>query len=99
MLFTHSETLISQSPTALPRTGMVWSASRARSLFSRAGGAIRRYLEGVGEARTNREVRLLATHWANTDPELASQMHTAGTCDARSQAARASRELRLLAAR
>lgn len=99
MLLTHSETLISQSPAASQRPGAVRSAGRVLSLFSRAGSAIWRYLEDVGQARANREVRLLAANWASTDPEMASQLGAASTLDARSQAARADRELRLLAAR
>lgn len=80
MHLSHSETLSSQ-----PRTASKGSApsiaARIVSLFRRAGGAVWRYLEDVGQTRANRQLRMLADRWSLSDPELARQMRSAADFD------------------
>ncbi len=88
MIYTHTETLGSQTRTASPR-GAFSTFGRVTSTLSRAGVAIWHTLEDVGQARANRELRLLADRCAITDPELAHQLRQASKFDATSRGATA----------
>ncbi len=93
MLVTHSETLNSPAHIA-SRRGKAKTAGQAGSLLGRVGTAIWRYLEDVGHARAQRELRLLSARWAVTDPEMAGQIRAASRFDARSGAPAAGSDLR-----
>ncbi|WP_418314889.1 hypothetical protein [Piscinibacter sakaiensis] len=68
-------------PAALRLFGQVGSTLR------RAGGAVWHHLEDIGQARAEREIRLLALRWSVIDPELGQRL-LEGSRIARPQASR-----------
>lgn len=90
MLSSHSATF--QAPSVSPgHTALQASASPAagqqQSLLRRAGLAFWHAMEDFGQARANRQLRLMADRWELSDPELAAELRKATEFDCRSRSA------------